>query len=73
MATEKAQKMRREEVVEEEEEVLNEADVAPLLPREELCRRLRRLNQPVTLFAETDLQVKDALSVRFVYRPMMLT
>lgn len=53
-AREKEEEERRAREV--EEEAAAEAEVVPLLPREEIFRRLRRLNQPVILFGETDHQ-----------------
>ena len=60
-AREKEEEERRAR--EEEEEAAAEAEVVPLLPREEIFRRLRRLNQPVILFGETDHQVRVACRV----------
>lgn len=56
-AREKEEEERRAREV--EEEAAAEAEVVPLLPREEIFRRLRRLNQPVILFGETDHQVRN--------------
>ena len=60
-AREKEEEERRAR--EEEEEAAAEVEVVPLLPREEIFRRLRRLNQPVILFGETDHQVRVACRV----------